>query len=1064
MSLIEVPSPKAPVVPKVEVLELKRSHSHLEANKHTDLSEMKNKPGKTENSELLTSLKNNYIPEEIFLTLSATASETVLRSNHLQPLEKIKTSKEHQGHGLRTVDHVWHHPARRTKFKHLTDQPVSLTRAGRDISFLCDAMLTKELSKVERSVCSKSDKSAVQREDSDGDKQKTELNLPTSVVPEEFYIVKNKGVLGLEYYDDKYTTLLEDDEKKLRVFPSMKPSGRFEVIQLMKVMETMLQKAGVDEEIEGPTQMHSLLDLVKKEQNIYNIIFHEVIRQVSVECAERGELLAKLRERYVNLLDRIPKQVKSLQTEVLAHQVMDRHLKEELQHFQNSIAELSRELFQLRERDMKLTMEVKKAQNELTQALIQAKKDANLLDEYHGLYQLQRHRLEEQVKHLSKQNDLWSSAALKLANKVIEMNNLHLAKKLYVTESSWMQLVAHFSTLLASQNVSDMAAVQAVSEQWKEMMTKFCQDVEQGEASCREKLKVIKEKLCKWQQYYGEHVLPNEEHSFSNGDDLQPFLDDVKHWEATLMRDFESFGGETLLARQETMKKLSGLQNQWTELGSIVFLRSLDSYENIPEQKQLEDLNETVKGLCQQWLTRASGENGLSRCLMAFANALEHWAVLLGSFVRRPGNLKETDQKKMYQEVIDCLLLADEALQVIGSDQREVDKLNNKPHVSHDVQHVLKSVQDWITAANLETEKEGARIAQEVTHLHTMMLHLLVNLLLNLVPDLPPINLPEAPEYHSASAEEAILILEEEAKQLELRLDEFSSYIIRSCSDTVNGIVKERKAKHEDDPEYEMRELEKIKEECTTWIQTCQFILSDLKKGPVQSLPLESRTQNHGDSSEDSSLPEKEIIAMHDENQNSTQQTLEPGNGPPEFVNLDELLQNEATEETKHESATVAVAEDCTESDDFSVRVIGHDENIQKMSLKGEVVSIGNGEIFVTRPITARSKENYDTLIVIENLQQQLLKTEEHAQKAEARAFNLDEQLREALEKIQALERQLKGHTPLEENTDVIPKVREIVTEPKKEIKVNKPQSAKGTPTGKQAKPKSSQKTKTSKS
>ena len=30
----------------------------------------------------------------------------------------------------------------------------------------------------------------------------------------------------------------------------------------------------------APTQMHSLLSLVKQEQDIYNVIFHEIIRQV----------------------------------------------------------------------------------------------------------------------------------------------------------------------------------------------------------------------------------------------------------------------------------------------------------------------------------------------------------------------------------------------------------------------------------------------------------------------------------------------------------------------------------------------------------------------------------------------------------------------------------------------------------------------------------------------------------------------------------------------------------------------------------------------------------------
>jgi hypothetical protein len=42
-------------------------------------------------------------------------------------------------------------------------------------------------------------------------------------------------------------------------------------------------------------QMGALLELLKVEQNIYNIVFHELIRQVSVNCAERGLLLDRIR-------------------------------------------------------------------------------------------------------------------------------------------------------------------------------------------------------------------------------------------------------------------------------------------------------------------------------------------------------------------------------------------------------------------------------------------------------------------------------------------------------------------------------------------------------------------------------------------------------------------------------------------------------------------------------------------------------------------------------------------------------------------------------------------------
>jgi hypothetical protein len=72
--------------------------------------------------------------------------------------------------------------------------------------------------------------------------------------------------------------------------------------------------------------------LIKQEQDIYNIVFHEIIRQVNkkkigfdfqifiisyelnmkvtVECKERGEVLSKLRERYAAILSRVPREVK----------------------------------------------------------------------------------------------------------------------------------------------------------------------------------------------------------------------------------------------------------------------------------------------------------------------------------------------------------------------------------------------------------------------------------------------------------------------------------------------------------------------------------------------------------------------------------------------------------------------------------------------------------------------------------------------------------------------------------------------------------------------------------
>jgi len=52
-----------------------------------------------------------------------------------------------------------------------------------------------------------------------------------------------------------------------------------QAIQLLKTMDSMLEKTGVNNplvEIQGPTQIHNLLQLIKKEQNIYDVVFAEV--------------------------------------------------------------------------------------------------------------------------------------------------------------------------------------------------------------------------------------------------------------------------------------------------------------------------------------------------------------------------------------------------------------------------------------------------------------------------------------------------------------------------------------------------------------------------------------------------------------------------------------------------------------------------------------------------------------------------------------------------------------------------------------------------------------------
>uniref|UniRef100_A0A8C2YHT5 Axonemal dynein light chain domain containing 1 n=1 Tax=Coturnix japonica TaxID=93934 RepID=A0A8C2YHT5_COTJA len=318
-----------------------------------------------------SSLEYSFVPEEVCRALTCASSS--LGSPDLQSHRKTKNIE-----GVR-VNRLWHYPNRRSKYRHLTDHPVSLTGAGR------------------------------------------------------------------------------------------KPGGRLEVIQLTEAMDSMLEKAGVDEliAVTGPSQLHNMLELMKAEQNIYNIVFHELIRQVSVDCMERGQLLSKLRSSF-----------HFAQTSL--------HLAEQRplgwSKFIEAVPCCFSELYEIRERDCRVTKEAEKAQEELAAAMREAQANANLLEQYRELYELQRRRLEEQVLAVARERDIWSSAACDLALKI------RIVTIFLLFPIQW------------PQDLRDLADLQEETEQFKGILGHVGSEIEHLEESSKEKLQLVCRSLNKWLQ------------------------------------------------------------------------------------------------------------------------------------------------------------------------------------------------------------------------------------------------------------------------------------------------------------------------------------------------------------------------------------------------------------------------------------------------------------------------------------------------------------------------------------------------------------------------------------
>ncbi|PNJ53594.1 AXDND1 isoform 11, partial [Pongo abelii] len=723
---------------------------------------------------------------------------------NLLPPKKIKTP---QGTLPRLVDHVWHHPVRRNKFKYLIDHPVSLTGAGRDISFLYDVTYAKGQTR-EKAVCPPHLSRSLQSHDGVIVPHKPKT-LRDTLIPEEFHIVSSTGVSGLECYDDKYTTLLTDSANRLLLFPSMKPNKRVEVAQLNDVMDTMLERAGVEnQEYTGPTKMHKLLHILKKEQTIYNVIFHELIRQVSVDCADRGELLSKVRERYVQMLDQIARQMIDFYKDLVTQRVMDQRILEELYNFKHVIEELTRELCLVRAHDVKLTKETEKAHKDLAQALLDAEKNAKMVEEYHDLYTLQRERMENDMKQLVAERDIWSSATYELALKVIERNRVILARRLYLNEKGWNKYTKHFILLLSNKDTEDLALLQRLTQKWRNLVNKFKQEVEQMEESTSETLKIVKDGLIKWQEFFNEkdNLSPNKGNIFDS------VLLDFKQWQKILNEKKEEFTGDVLLSKYDTLKIIKHLQENWADIGLGIFNRHKSLEGEMPSERQyMEEIIKNIQKLYKEYEIRINGDNGYSKILPSLISSLDFCSFKLENLEFPDTPLEEWQE--IDEKINEMKSQLDILLNLTGIVPQHIDV----DSVSVLQAYIFNMIQQWLLKIGNEINNGNIELQHHMDELHISMIRWMVNLLILMIPNFTDQDCLLKLEEESAEKHDIrVARLELDAIELTRKLYQYSSYLSSCCKGMVTAMALSKSTNSHKNATEDLYEVAKLKQPSTS--------------------------------------------------------------------------------------------------------------------------------------------------------------------------------------------------------------------------------------------------------
>ncbi|KAM3876284.1 axonemal dynein light chain domain-containing protein 1 [Diretmus argenteus] len=895
-------------------------------------------------------MHTRLIPEELLVSLTSTVHPgTALGAAH---------HKHSTGCGVRRPDAVWYHPLGRKKYKYFLDQPTSLTGAGRDISFLCDAMATQRKRTPLPPLADKSGDAHTQAGCLSILDSFKDVSLSESLIPEEYHIVKNKGLQGLEFYEDKFTVQLQDEDQRLRVFPSLRPSGRLEAVQLMRTMDEMLEKTGMEQQCEEMTdisQMQGLLELVRVEQNIYNVVFHELIRQVSVGCAERGQLLAKLRSRYQSLLERIPRRLKALHTEVLAQRALDRRLTEEILRFRTSIQQLNVELSRIRDHDALVSQQAERARQQLAEALDQAHNNSDLVHDYHELYEMHRLRLEAEQVRLTDERDHWSRVTFSLALKMISLKKLKLVSRLHVSEQSWSKTAQHCTIFLTSQDTEDRNVITQLTDQWKDQLTAFMSRLRETEHAQCEQIHGVQQGIAKWLAFCTmQNMSPDPKYGKVSEEEIHA---DLIQWSNTLTQQCERYGGEELLNFHQALDELGRLQESWVDLGLQLFRRH-PAPDGAPPggQEAMRDLGRMVSELHKQLDTRVNGESGIHKQMMSMVRAMGSWSLKLKSAVDRPDRMPVSDWLKLEKMLGSWQSLAEEALQNVASMQTESDKAKNKVHVNLEVEDVFQTMLEFTVSQSTFFNCENQRLREEVGSIHMALTRWMLDLLLLMLPDQDQ-GQDQDQDHHSLT-NVSVDKLGEDAKTLAQKLDYFSRSITSSCRLVLEEKIQKTRADHD------MYEFNKLQRDCSDWVETSGILLSDVKSSAVEL----SVTQPGPTSNSDAPVSADSIESL--------------GETPD------------------HDSSVM--------------KLIGYDGNITERMLGESSVLLDGTEVLVVSPATDDAQKAFDALATLGRLQRDLQVSEVRVQSAEQRALKAEEALQAALEKIQDLERQLQGRSSLE--------------------------------------------------
>ncbi|KAL3899501.1 MAG: hypothetical protein SGCHY_002006 [Lobulomycetales sp.] len=417
-----------------------------------------------------------------------------------------------------------------------------------------------------------------------------------------------------------------------RAHISLKPNNRKEVAVLKHTMVGLLRDLGVAEESqEYPTDMHAFLSVIQEEQRIYNSVFQEIIRQVTVNMSERGEILAEIRSRYSMLFSKVPKHVRHLHTELVAQRKLNKRLTEELLKSKETMSQLVSEVELVRKHDAQVSRQAQDTQEKLVSILTQSDNSEEILEEYHKLYRMQRDRLEKAITITEKEKRLWIDAAIKLSMRIGKESNISELLELHGFEQSRSRSANHIIKIISDQNNLELSHIEERSEDSRNNLLALSKSVvAEDQQNIETLVSMQKDIQFVLRSFDANEALESEAEqrlllAFQQYD-VKNLAFHLNKWIDQISLVAVRFTSDRDLSLQEDIVTYRSVVENWVEAGLKLMKRN-EKTTNGKDYKALTENLTRLNNEMENWMRkielRVSGEDGIASNVISLQNQLE---------------------------------------------------------------------------------------------------------------------------------------------------------------------------------------------------------------------------------------------------------------------------------------------------------------------------------------------------------------------------------------------------------------------------------------------------------